>query len=453
MTRTVPSLVLAAAVSVFGTACGSDPSVTPDGGRVGVDAGPRDLGAMSDAPVGPVDAAGRDAGPPVDAGPSDVGDRYLATDGADTGDCSVNACATLAYVAAQMAAGETVVVRDGTYPDGIGATLLPRGSAAAPTRVVSAHDGAATFTGPLSLYEDGATFYLEFVGLRFEGPDTKAIAGSNVTFRRVSFAGGPTSGNAASVAIGTNDFYPGARDILLEDCLFYGLGGRYALLAYRTQNVVVRRAVLRKDGGWGLGGPSATEFEPEGVLNFYESLNGLCDHCVVFDSLKLSDDSAEALGGFLSVSNGAPDSVGTLFTASVAVNNEYKGFAFEGGSSVTGARVEDSYAIANTYGIVANVVRTSDLTLERVAVIGNGGAGVASYGVETVSLLDSIVRGNTGPDLDGVSGSTTGAGPSPLDLSGFNSARIRAEFCRSATRGLCAGGTSFQEYLTGYLSR
>lgn len=304
----------------------------------------------------------------------------------------------------------------------------------------------------LSLYEEGASFFLEFVGLRFEGPETKALAGSHLTFRRVSFVGGPSSGNAASVAIGTNDFSPGASDVLLEDCLFHGLGGRYALLAYRTVDVVIRRAVLRKDGGWGLGGPSSTEFEPEGVLNFYESNRATCEQCVVIDSLKLSDDSAEDLGAFLSVSNGPPNSMQSLFSGCISANNGYKGFAFEGNGSVTGARVEWSYSVGNSFGIVGNVVGASGLTFDRVAVIASVSAGVASYGSETVSLTNSIVRGSGGANLDGVSGTTTGAGPGPLDLGGFDSARIRAELCRSETRGLCASTVSFQAYLMTFLA-
>lgn len=431
-------------LAVLSFACGDDAASGGAGGGA--------PGGAGGAGQGGADGGGGGATGGGGQGGAAVGDRYLATDGADAGDCSVEACATLAYVATQMSAGETVVVRDGTYPDAVTTTLLPRGTADAPTRVVSEHDGAATFTGGLTLYEQGAAFHLELVGLRFEDPGTKAVAGGNVTFRRVSFVGGPDSGNASSVAIGTNDFAPGATDVLLEDCLFYGKGGRYALLAYRTENVTVRRAVLRKDGGWGEAGPDSTEFEPEGVLNFYESSGGRCEGCVVLDSLKLSDDSAEGLGAFLSVANGAPGSQNSLFTGCIAVHNDFKAYAFEGLGAVTGARVEDSFAIDNAHGVVANLAGSGDVTLERVALIGNAGVGAASYGNETVSLLDSEVRDN-GSDLDGVSGSTNGAGPSAPDLSGYDSSRIKAELCATETRGLCGQSGTFQEYLGSLLAQ
>lgn len=434
-------------LAVLAVACGDD-AASGGAGGANEGAGGSGQGASGSGGAG----SGGEAQGGSGQGGAAVGDRYLATTGVDTGDCSVEACATLAYVATQTSAGETVVVRDGTYPDAVTTTLLPRGAMGAPTRLVSEHDGAATFTGGLALYEQGAAFHLEFVGLRFEGSTTKAVAGGNVTFRRVSFVGGPGSGNASSVAIGTNDFAPGASDVLLEDCLFYGLGGRYALLAYRSENVIVRRAVLRKDGGWGEAGPGSTEYEPEGVINFYESSGGQCEGCVVLDSLKRSDDSAEALGAFLSVANGAPNSQDSVFSGCIAVNNEYKGFAFEGLGSVSGARVEDSFAIGNAHGVVANMSGPSDIALLRVGLIGNTGVGAASYGSESVSLVDSEVRDN-GSDLDGVSGSGAGTGPNMPDLSGFDSARIKAELCAGETRGLCGQSGTFQEYVSSYLAQ
>jgi predicted RNA binding protein YcfA (HicA-like mRNA interferase family) len=47
----------------------------------------------------------------------------------------------------------------------------------------------------------------------------------------------------------------------------------------------------------------------------------------------------------------------------------------------------------------------------------------------------------------------TRAGPNALDLSAFDSARIREEFCEGVDRGFCAGSGTFQEYLQGFMSR
>lgn len=376
-----------------------------------------------------------------------VGDRYVAVDGEDVGDCSVDPCLTFAYAGQQLQSGEVLVVGDGVYPDAIDATTFPRGSDGAPTVIRAAHGDGATITGVLSLYENDDLF-LELVDLRFEGPDGKAVAAGNVRFVRATFVGGPPDGNTVNLAIGTNDFAPGAWEIACEDCIFRGLGGRYAVLVYRATNVVLTRAVARKDGGWGEGDDA---LDPEGVITFYEASDSRCEQCIALDGLKLSGPNAEALGALLQNSH-TDQHTNVVFAECMAIANEFPGIAFEGHGSVGSASVTDTYSVANTgNGITANVDGTIALT--RIASLGNGGSGVASYGDASVSLDDSIVGGNDGSDLDGVSGATDGAGPAAIDLSGFDSDRIRAELCDRAgeTRGLCATTDTFQAYLESYM--
>jgi hypothetical protein len=384
-------------------------------------------------------------------GGSVSGDRYVAPNGTDNGDCSVSDCLTFGYAGQQMQPGEVLVARDGSYPDAIDATTFPPGTAADVTVVAAEHDGGATVTGAFDLYAN-ADFFLEFDGLRFEGPDTKGVAGGHVTFRRTTFVGGPPAGNVVSWGVGTNDFQPGAWDILCEDCLFYGLGGRYAAMAYRAERVVLRRAVARKDGGWGLGGSGETEFEPEGGIMFYETSSSSCEQCVVLDSLKLSDPSAEALGALIQNSHDLSLHTDVSFSECVVVGNDYSGITFEGNGSVGNATVTDSHSAANTgNGITANVA--GSIALTRIKSNGNAGVGVANYGSATMTLSDSIVSGNTGGALDGVSGATNGAGPAAIDLSAFDDARLRQELCVAAgvSRGYCAASGSFQDYLGGLL--
>lgn len=376
-----------------------------------------------------------------------VGDRYVAVDGEDVGDCSVDPCLTFAYAGQQLQSGEVLVVGDGVYPEAIDATTFARGSDGAPTVIRGAHVGGATVTGVLMLYENDDLF-LEFVDLRFEGPDTKGVAAGNVGFVRTTFVGGPPSGNTVTFAIGTNDFAPGAWDVTCEDCIFYGRGGRYSVLVYRAVDVVLTRAVARKDGGWG---EDAAESEPEGMIMFYEAADSLCEQCVALDGLKESGPNAEALGALLQNSH-TDQHDNVAFVESLAVANQFPGIAFEGHGSVGSAPVIDSYSVGNTgNGVTANVDGTIALT--RIASLDNTGSGVASYGAAAVTLDDSIVGGNGGNALDGVSGSTNGAGPGPIDLGGFDSARIRTELCDRAgeTRGLCATNDTFQAYLESFM--
>lgn len=373
-------------------------------------------------------------------------------DGADTGDCRTDPCLTLAYAGTQMDPGDVLMVGDGTYDEGIDNDVFPFGTAAGFTTVRAVHDGRVIVTGGLSLYQNG-DFYLQFEGLRFESPDTKGVAGGNVRFYRTSFSGGPPAGNTVNFGVGTNDFQPGAWDILCEDCLFYGLGGRYSAIVYRAENVILRRAVARKDGGWGLGGPDETEFEPEGVIIFYESSSSSCEQCVVFDSLKLSDASAESLGALILNSHDDALHHDVQVTGSLVVNNTFTGIGLEGNGAVHNALFVDTYVVANeSNGVTLNLSAVT-AAFERCAVIDNAGDGIANYGTADVTITDCVIRDNAGEQLRGVTGETAGAGPGAPDLTGFDSDRIREEFCAGVDRGFCAGSGTFQEYLQGFMSR
>jgi hypothetical protein len=412
------------------------------------------------------DADGQDDGAPGDDGTVEedaaVEDVYedvippnalrVEKDGEDTGDCRTAPCLTLAYAGTQMGSGDVLMVGDGTYDEAIDNDVFPIGTAGSFTVIRAVHDGRVIITGGLSLYRNG-DFYLQFEGLRFDSRDTKGVAGGNVRFYRTSFSGGPAAGNTVNWGVGTNDFQPGAWDILCEDCLFYGLGGRYSALVYRAENVILRRAVARKDGGWGLGGPDETEFEPEGVIIFYESSNSTCEQCVVFDSLKLSDSSAEGLGALILNSHDEALHHDVQVTGSLVVNNVFKGIALEGNGSVHNALFADTYAVANESNGVTLNLHAVTAAFERCAVIDNAGDGIANYGSADVTITDCVIRDNAGEQLRGVTGETAGSGPNALDLSAFDSARIREEFCAGVDRGFCAGSGTFQEYLQGFMSR
>lgn len=415
---------------------------------VGTDGGPTEGGPTSATVADDTSSSTDDASDGSSDGGEVMGDRYVAQDGVDAGDCSVDPCLTFAYAGTQLQSGEVLVVGDGTYADGIDGDTFPRGSDGASTTIRAAHPGAVTVTGPFALYDDG-DFFLAFDGLRFENDGEKQVAGGHVAFTRAAFVGGPASGNAVNFVVGTNDFDPGAWNVSCEDCVFYGQGGRYAALVYRGQDVTLRRAVGRKDGGWGLT-EATTMSEPEGVITFYESRDSICDRCVALDSLKLSDDSAEALGALVQNSHtDGHDNVAFIGCFSVA--NEFAGFAFEGQGSVGNASVTDSLSAQNqANGLTANV--DGNITFTRIASRDNAGTGVASYGDAAVALVDSRVSGNAGGELDGVDGSTDGPGPDGVDLRGFDSAWLRAELCEHAgvTRGLCARDIGFQAYLQSF---
>jgi hypothetical protein len=167
-----------------------------------------------------------------------------------------------------------------------------RDTPAAWTTLRAEHDGAALVP---ALNIGAGNWYLTVEGVKAAGSGS-SVTGGFVKFKRVAFKGGPSSGNGVSLQIGTNDRTPGAHDILVEDSWVYGAGGRYKLLVYNSERVVIRRAVVRHDGGW-----TPSKGDPQGGITIYDSA-----HVRVENSMCV--DSVQGLAGFESciylVSNG-----------------------------------------------------------------------------------------------------------------------------------------------------
>ncbi|HET9956909.1 MAG TPA: right-handed parallel beta-helix repeat-containing protein, partial [Polyangiaceae bacterium] len=409
-------------------------------GTTGV-SGSATAGMSGNAGNGVCGSGGGAAGTTATTGacPPEASDRIVATTGVDRGDCSIDPCLTFRYAGTQMRAGETLVVEDGTYADSIGSDTFPPGSPSGYTRIVARHPGAVTIEGRLDLYEN-REFYLELAGLRFVGDESKNVAGGHVRLVGDSFVNGPPDGNAAVLSIGTNDWAPGAWNIEVIDTIVYGHGGRYDVLVYRANDVTLTRLVARKDGGWS----GDDQSNPEGVVIFYESSRSVCDRCVVLDSI--SESGAEPLGGIIVNSHDAKLSTDTEIRASAVIDSNYPGITLEGHGDVNEARIIDSYASGNSSnGVTLNV--GGDLTITRLTAIANRGDGIANYGDITVSSSDCLLRDNSGEDLRGVPGTTTGSGAAPIDFAGFDQARVRRELCAGETRGFCGANLSFAEHV------
>lgn len=132
--------------------------------------------------------------------------------------------------------------------------------------IKAAVDGTVIVTGGLGL--NSSAHYLQIEGIKFQSQDQKQITGSFVKVLRSTFKGGPGSGNNVKLCIGTNDQTPGAHDILLEDVPIYGRGGRYDLLVYNSDRIVLRRVVGRHGAGW-----SDTAGDPQASVSIYNSSN------------------------------------------------------------------------------------------------------------------------------------------------------------------------------------
>lgn len=236
--------------------------------------------------------------------------------------------------------GDTLVLAAGIYSDsknGIARnTVVPSGKPGAYNVIKAAVDGSVLLTAALDLPLNAA--YLQFEGLKWDSPLAKGIAGHHLKFLRCAFRGGPAAGNTVSLAIGTNDKTPGAQYVLIEDSWVYGPGGRYKLLVYNAEFVVLRRVVVRHDGGWSHDGRN-----PQGGITIYNSKDVQLQNAAVIDS-DLAYSGWEA--GIYLVKNTdsktLPIHTGTRVRGSIVLNISGRAVGIEGWGRVQDARFEDT---------------------------------------------------------------------------------------------------------------
>jgi len=294
------------------------------------------------------------------------------------------------------AGGGTVVIRAGSYGGTANdITTLKPGAAGAWNVIKAETDGSVTITSDLQLPQ--GTFYTQFEGLKWSSRHQKSIEGRYLKFLRTAFEGGPTSGNSVSVAIGTNDATPGAEFVLLEDCWVYGLGGRYKVLIYNAQNIVLRRVVARHDGGW-----SYDQQNPQGVFSVYESRNVRLQNC-------LSLDPAAGLDGYEADYYGPANAT----TPTPYDNDRWQGcmsfdgpnnaFAIEGPKPVTNCSVEDFVSYNTAQGIAHNGSGTKTVTYDRITKIG-GAYGFARWAGDGPMTVTNSILDNSGTSFQSGAG-------------------------------------------------
>jgi hypothetical protein len=248
----------------------------------------------------------------------------------------VNAGESIGAALAKLQPGGTVVVKPGTYA----AFSLKACTAAAWCTVRAETDGTVNVTG---MNFGPGNWYARLEGLNFTGSNTKTITGSFVKLVRTSISGGPAAGNAVTLQIGTNDRTPGASDILLEDTWVYGRGGRYKVLVYNAARVVLRRVVVRHDGGWTYDGQN-----PQGGIALYDSKDVRAQDVACVDSV-------QGLSGFEAciylVSNGTTSTAvsNAVVNGAIVIDSPNNGIAAEGNAS--GAwRVLDAAVLRSAAG-------------------------------------------------------------------------------------------------------
>lgn len=293
--------------------------------------------------------------------------------------------------------GDVLIIQPGTYGGSGNSVSSPKsGTANAWNVIKAATDGTVTITTGLNI--GTGNHYVQFEGLKFQDSNVKTILGGYTKFLRTAFRGGPSSGNVVSVQIGSNDVTPGADHVLLEDSWVYGAGGRYKILVYNSQNIVLRRVVTRFDGGY-----NNTDGAPEADITVYDSQNVAVLNAIAIDGI--SGRSAyvaafyNALNGTTSISN-----TNREWRGSMTINPTGYFMGTEGQVGITNLKVVDCASYGGTFGV--SQLKGTNNTYQRLTLVNSGGDGFGIFG-GSATVEDSVVAAPRGSAFNGVSASNS----------------------------------------------
>jgi hypothetical protein len=479
--RALPTLLLLWAVAISLNACGGGgtQAVTVSGGSSG--------GSGGTPPPAPTP-------PPPPSSPPPPGSIYVATNGSDSNSCQAATSTAAPKLTIQaglgcLAAGGTLAIRDGTYSGAANAlslSKLPTLPAGNYVTIRAENEGNVIITAGLNT---GNRAYVIVQGLRFQDELEHRVSGNHLKFFRNEFKGGcRPSGNCTNTVVG-------GQDILFEDNWWHGPGGRYNLLVYASDRVVVRRGVIRHDGGWT---DTDDPDDPEAGLNFYNSSNCSAQNVIILDS-NLTYKTWQS--AFYSVSNSSSPpphaNSDNSWLGIIALNNFSgaggAGLRYDGIASQSGHVVEDAVLWDASWGMNVAFSRPSasvDVAASRLTIgrtsgsgtgIGGDSAGTKSFtnvrrsnvSIEDVTATNVVTgaptylpqqlagvganvinRIGTAGSLQGEAGWNADTGevlwPFP------NEARIFKEMCSDADaslrRGFCLDpSSSLTNYIMNYL--
>ena len=277
---------------------------------------------------------------PSEWSPDSAPDGYCTTTSGGSGSgqvITVQNGGSISSAVSQLQPGGTVVIKPGSYS----AFNLKACSSSNWCTIKAETDGTVQVSG---MNFGAGNWYTRIEGLKFTGANTKTVTGSYIKFFRTAFNGGPASGNAVTLQIGTNNYTPGASNILLEDSWVYGTGGRYKVLVYNASKVVLRRVVVRHDGGWSYDGDN-----PQGGFSLYDSKDVICQDCMFLDSVSNLSGFEAAL--YL-VSNGTTSQTQSNVTVNgaVIINSPNNGLAAEGNGAAVAYAVKDVAVVNSASG-------------------------------------------------------------------------------------------------------
>lgn len=259
---------------------------------------------------------------------------------------------------AAMEAGDTLIIRDGTYTgssNSITSTARPpRGSAWTEGNysIIRAEtDGGVIFDGENTnkMFSSGPSaesWYVKFQGIEWKKCPSSATILQNVShvkFIRCGFADAG-SGNTSLFRLHDNCSY-----ILVEECWAYG-GGRYKFSCHLADHIIFRTCVARYDRH-----DNAGTYNPVGNFCSYSSSYVLFQNCISIDSDQQDYvlDTEYSDGSYIFPTT-AGASTGNAVTNCLAINDDFMGLVVTGycsNLSVTNSVFVDNKPIlGRTYG-------------------------------------------------------------------------------------------------------
>jgi hypothetical protein len=277
---------------------------------------------------------------------------------------------------ALMLSGDTLIVRNGIYStvnDQI--VNVPNGLAGSYTNIKAENDGGAVVAAPNGLNIPSS--YVQVEGFKFSGAYEKIVTGDHIKFKRCAFEGGPSSGNTVNL-----DF-EGSYN-LLEDCWIYGSGGRYKVLMWQADHLILRRVVIRDDAGWTSGNS-----DPEAGVVVYETSNVELQNVIVIDSSLNTYDNDNIGAFYVTGHNGNPASDNISFSGCIALNNKKAGWNNDTDDGGIGCAITDTVI----YGTELEGIGTSNTSMDIAgARITMGTLGIVIWETGAAGLLPYQIR-------------------------------------------------------------
>lgn len=291
-----------------------------------------------------------------------------------------------------LAAGDTLIIKDGTYSGASNnITTFPTGTSGSWITIKAENDGGVNISATFQV-DSTANSYTRLEGLKFSAPSTKYSARHYVKYFRCSFQGGQTCSSGCDGA-----FVAAAGSYqLFEDCWFYGVGGRYTVCVYEESNVIFRRCVIRRDGGYTFDGSN-----PEANIANYGSSNVEYQNVISIDNtLTYSQASGQPnyQSGFYAtghVQNPASNNV--FIRGCIELNGQSSSFYVDTDDGSTGMSIIDSVFYAND-GIIADGNTGTALTVNRLTA-GSQASGISIWS-GSANVSNSVIWNHTN-DGDG----------------------------------------------------